>query len=404
MPRVMLLLMALTLTGCGVREPMPIVIGQIAPLNGPQQVVGHNAMQGVRLAVQGVNNTDGQKLDRPIVVIHANAEGEQACRAEGIRLKQINQVTALLGGDDAREVAGLDQVGLPVVSPAGWHNAETGRMVFLTGLAPAFRGQILADFAAAQKPAGVSSLVGETLTPWAIWPLLTAGQLAAQVHAPERIVVLVDLRRKEFVQAAAAFTKRYGKKIAAQFPGQTVTSPLTWNYENDDQLAEHVKRLADEPASRVCVAGEVAAVQKLRGSAGSKSVPILFAGLDGSEAALLSVQGKGASIVLATAWVPDAATELNSHFVATYHKAFGEAPDVHAALAYDDARVLFEALRRCDRVYSSAEIQDKLAGLKDFPILTGNASFDDAGQLQRPAFLVRLQDDQATTIGRHDAK
>jgi ABC-type branched-subunit amino acid transport system substrate-binding protein len=409
MARISFFLFALLLAGCGSTAKPPILIGHVAPLRGVGQAAGHSAMQGVRLAVQEVNNLEGQKLDRPVVVLHVNASGEQACRGEAVRLQHINQVTALLGGQDAREVVGLDQVGLPVVSPAGLRTSEMSKLVFLTGLSPQQKGRALAGFLVSQQPGylqppALASLFTRPLSPGGLGPLLAASQLAVPSLPPARVVVLVDQRRQEFVQAAGAFAKSFPKNVADHLPGSTAPIVLLWNYDNDAQLADHLKNLAEEKPGALVVAGEAATVGKLRATPGAKGVPILFAGPEGSQAVLLSGPQAGEGIVLATAWVPDATAELNAPFQAAFQKVFGEAPDVHAALACDDARLLFEALRHTQENISTTPIQEKLAGLKDFPILTGTASFDETGQLNRPAFLIQLHQGQAVTVGRFDAK
>jgi branched-chain amino acid transport system substrate-binding protein len=83
---------------------------------------------------------------------------------------------------------------------------------------------------------------------------------------------------------------------------------------------------------------------------------------------------------------------------------FGEPPDVAAALAFDNARLLFEALRQCQGTFTPGQIREKLAELKDFPMLTGSAAFDDTGQLRRPAFVIRLGQGKAATVQQHEGK
>src|SRR5213078_4311462 len=110
---------------------------------------------------------------------------------------------------------------------------------------------------------------------------------AVQGPPPARLVVLTDVRRQEFVQAAGAFAKSYPKKFAEHSPGQPAPAALVWNYDSDSQLADHLKLLAEEKPGLVVVAGEVAAVWKVRATPGGKTVPLLFAGPEGSQTALL---------------------------------------------------------------------------------------------------------------------
>jgi len=84
-------------------------------------------------------------------------------------------------------------------------------------------------------------------------------------------------------------------------------------------------------------------------------------------------------------------------FVERYQKSFAEAPDVHAALAYDNARVLFEAMRQA-RSFEGPKVRTALAGLKTFDSLTGPWVFGKDGWVSRRVFVVRLKDGQAKTV------
>src|SRR5262249_11514680 len=148
----------------------------------------------------------------------------------------------------------------------------------------------------------------------------------------------------------------------------------------------------------------VGALGKIRAASGGKTVPILFAGPEGTQAVLLSGPKLVGEIFLVTAWVPDVQTEQNERFVKKYQEKFAETPDVQAAISHDNARLLFEALRQCQGTFTPGQIREKLAELKDFPMLTGNATFDDTGQLRRPAFVVRLGQGKAVTISRQESK
>src|SRR5262249_3466190 len=144
-------------------------------------------------------------------------------------------------------------------------------------------------------------------------------------------------------------------------------------------------------------------VKVLREELGSTRVPILFGGVEGSLQELLEEQETSSGIFLATAFAVDAGTDAVKAFVQKYKERFGEEPDVHAALAYDDARLLFEAFRQA-RTADSSAARKALAEVKDFAALTGPLSFDKNQQARRVVFIVHLESGKARPVKRYKAE
>ena len=66
-------------------------------------------------------------------------------------------------------------------------------------------------------------------------------------------------------------------------------------------------------------------------------------------------------------------------------------PDAHAALAYDAARLLFDAIERTGTT-DSGPLRDALAQTKDFKGVTGLISIDADRNAVKPAVVLKLQD------------
>jgi branched-chain amino acid transport system substrate-binding protein len=67
-------------------------------------------------------------------------------------------------------------------------------------------------------------------------------------------------------------------------------------------------------------------------------------------------------------------------------------PDASAALAYDAAMILAEALRRAETASDPAKIRDALAQTKDFPGVTGKITFDQHGDPIKSAVIMQIID------------
>src|SRR5262249_411499 len=131
------LVVILPLAGCGSgRSPAPLIVGQVAPLTGPEKAAGESALRGLRLALPEGNRDGSEGVGAPVLVLHADARPTRiSFEAEALRLVQVNQAAALLGGWTADQLRGLDQSTVPVVSPGGFAGRKTGPNLFLTGLA-----------------------------------------------------------------------------------------------------------------------------------------------------------------------------------------------------------------------------------------------------------------------------
>src|SRR5689334_17460551 len=79
-------------------------------------------------------------------------------------------------------------------------------------------------------------------------------------------------------------------------------------------------------------------------------------------------------------------------FVQQYKQRYGNVlPDAHAALAYDAARVLFDALQRAGTT-EGAKLRDALAQTKNFGGVTGIITMDADRNAIKPAVVLKLHD------------
>ena len=87
------LLASLLLAGCSHSTPTePIVVGHLAPLSGPDKLIGEHARQGIILAVEEVNG-DGEKVNgRRVEVVHVDDRGAPAAAGDqAVRLIAVNR-------------------------------------------------------------------------------------------------------------------------------------------------------------------------------------------------------------------------------------------------------------------------------------------------------------------------
>jgi branched-chain amino acid transport system substrate-binding protein len=365
------LLVPLLLAGCTHATPTdPIVIGHLAPLSGPDKVIGEHAQRGIVLAVEEAN-ADGEKVNgRRVEVIHVDDRGApSAAGDEAVRLIAVNRAVALLGGttgERADQIARAAQsYGVPLVTPSALPSPLAADTAFSTCPPPAHQGKVL-------------------------------GRFAADELKVKRVAVLLDARGGSFSGLAAAFAREFtgDGRQADQF-----------RYDSDAGLADLAARAAKAKPDAVLIASSVGDFVKLREGLTKAEVtgPVLFGGEETAWPALLAEAGAGRDVYAVTTFAADGLSPRGQEFAKKYRERFKEEPDLYAADAYDGARLLFEAMRRAKSV-EAERLRPALADGGSFDSVTGPLTIDreDHGA-RRPVFVVQQREGLAKLVKRYDA-
>src|SRR4030095_14011763 len=118
----------------------------------------------------------------------------------------------------------------------------------------------------------------------------------------------------------------------------------------------------------------------------------LFGG-DGWESDKLTEIGKEAveGNYFSTHYTTDAGVEKGKVFVEAYKKRFnGKLPDAMAALGYDSAVILADAIKRAGSAEPS-KIRDALAATKNFDATTGKISINDKRDAEKSAVILQVK-------------
>ncbi|MBI1839453.1 MAG: ABC transporter substrate-binding protein, partial [Verrucomicrobia bacterium] len=92
-----------------------------------------------------------------------------------------------------------------------------------------------------------------------------------------------------------------------------------------------------------------------------------------------------------THYSPDAGSDKGKRFVEAYKKAFnGKVPDAMAALGYDSAMLLADAIRRCGST-DSQKLRDTLAATKDLDAVTGRTTIDSHRDATKSAVILQVK-------------
>jgi branched-chain amino acid transport system substrate-binding protein len=123
----------------------------------------------------------------------------------------------------------------------------------------------------------------------------------------------------------------------------------------------------------------------------SLNVP-LFGG-DGWESEDLVKIGQDAveGQYFSTHYAPDVATDKSKNFVKAYQKRFnGKLPDAMAALGYDSAMILADAMKRAGSS-DGQKVRDALAATKDFDGVTGKTTINEKRDATKSAVILQVK-------------
>jgi branched-chain amino acid transport system substrate-binding protein len=375
-------LVLILFSGCQRKSTDVVNIGHVASFRGSEKISGEHAKQGIELALQESQEDTGTIDGRRIAVIHVDSGGDvKAADAASVRLAVVNRVVAFLGGTDSVQSSAMEGIArnneIPLVTSASLPGQVPSDFVFRTGLSPEAQAKKLAEFAGRQQTPPVNRV--------AILMDGTDKGLSS---------FLADQFAKEFLNEkehslAGQWTYRKYRKGQAGSEGE-------WEMKNADELKEINDQIRKSKPDAIFLAGLASDLSHLRKAGLDESLPVFFAGEEGSEHILQAAGGhQPVYLVTAFAVTGDA---LQKDFVTQYEKQFHGPPDVHAALAYDNMRILIDALKRASSP-KAVKIKEALEELRNFQTLTGKASFSKEGHwLEREALVVKVQDGIGTLV------
>ena len=339
-----------------------IKIGYFGDLTGPTFNFGQSAYNGVLMAASEVNQNggiNGKQID--IVIEDDKGSPEEAARLTAKLIDQDKVVAIIAGGTSGNSRAAAPKAQsshIPLISPSSTDPAvtQTGNYIFRACFVDSFQGEVMASFAAntlkAQKAAIIfdfNSPYGRGLTEYFE---LSFSKLGGRIVA-----------KQSYTQGDADFkgqlsTIRSAEPDVIYIPG----------YYGDVALIAKQARMTG-------------LTQPLLGGDGWDAPELWQLGGDALNGAYIS-----------THYSIDDPSPAIQAFVESYKQRYSNLlPDAHAALAYDAARLLFDAISRVGSI-DSDKLREAMAQTKNFAGVTGIISMDADRNAVKPAVVLKLQD------------
>ncbi len=358
---------SLLLTGCN-KPPSEtgagadiIKVGEYASLTGSEATFGQSSHKGTALAIDDINATGGV-LGKKIQLITEDDQSQAGQPATVVRkLISHDDVVAILGevaSSRSLEAAPICQENkIPMISPASTNPrvTEVGDYIFRVCFIDPFQGTVMANFARKTLKLKTAAILKEVSSDYSV-----------------------------------GLAKYFKQRFVAD--GGKIVGEENYSHGDKDFTAQLTAIKADNPDG-IFVPGYYTEVGLIALQARQLGITVPLLGGDGWESSSLVLIGGKAleGCYFSTHYSPQDTSPAVQNFVKEYRARYDETPDTMAALGYDSAMILADAIKRAGST-DGTKIRDALAATKDFPGVTGKITIDADRNASKPAVILTIKD------------
>ncbi|MCX7779404.1 MAG: ABC transporter substrate-binding protein [Negativicutes bacterium] len=357
--------------GCGGQtESKDIKVGGNLELTGGIATFGQSTANGIKLAFKEINAAGGV-LGKQLTFIAADNKSEPSESTNAItKLITQDKVVAVLGAVASSNTLAASQVAhdnkIPFISTSSTNPKVTvdgGKVkeyAYRICFIDPFQGTVMANFA-------TNSLKAKT----------------AAVYIDNSSDYSKGLA--QFFEEA--FVKNGGKIVAKE----------AFLQKDQDFKATLTKIKATNP-DVIFIPGYYEEVGKIVKQARELGITVPLLGGDGWDSPKL-VEIAGAAALnngyFSNHYSPEDKDPRVTKFVEAYKKEYGQVPDALAALGYDAALMLVDAIKRANSA-EPGKIKDALAQTKNLQVVTGVVSLDANHNPVKSAVVIEMKDGKQT--------
>ena len=317
-----------------------ILVGEYGSLTGPQATFGQSTHNGIMMAVDEVNAAGGVN-GRKIKVLTEDDQSKQEEAANAVtKLISQQNVVAVLGevASSASMAAGpICQANkTPMITPSSTNEKVTkiGDYIFRMCFIDNYQGPVMAQF-------------------------------ALQDLKSKRGAILTDVKNDYSTGLTAVIEETYQKA------GIPIVAKQSYSNGDSDFRAQLTSVKAAKP-DVIFIPGYYTDVGQIVSQARDLGIDVPFVGGDGWESPkLLEIGGKALNgCFYANHYFYGDPVPKVHEFVEKYKGRYGQTPDALAALGYDAAHVLADALKRA-KSPKGADLRDAIAATQGLTGVTG---------------------------------
>lgn len=337
-------------------------IGAIFEQTGPVAAYGMSELNGVRLAVEEINEAGG--IDGVQIELSDFDTQSEETEAAQLATRAASEGAHVIVGpatSGATMAAGpsAEDAEVPLVSPSATDDqvtigsdGEVTPFIFRTSFQDSFQGVALANFAEDELNAETAIILGDNSSDYGVGLAEAfAGEFSGEIVTTENFTA-----------------------------GDTDFSAVLTRLQNQDFDVLFVPGYYEEAGLIIRQAREIGIDQPILGPDGFGNQELIeLAGADNVTDVYYSAH-----------YSSEGDNPRVGEFVDAFEDLYGSAPDMFAALAYDTVYLIAEAVESADEITPIA-IRDALREVEDFEGVTGTFSFDDFHNPIKSAVVVELQ-------------
>jgi branched-chain amino acid transport system substrate-binding protein len=336
-----------------------ILLGEVGSLTGSEAAFGISTRNGIELALEEANAAGGVKGRKLAVrVLDDQSKPEEAASATK-RLITQDKVVAILGevaSSNSLAMAPIAQEAkVPMVSPSSTNPkvTEVGDYIFRVCFIDPFQGYVMAKYAHDDLKFN-------------------------------RVAILTDKKSAYSEGLTEVFKQKF-----AEFGGKIVG--IEAYAKGDTDFRAQLTNIKKLKAEGLYIPGYYEDVGKIAEQARELGLKVVMMGGDGWDSAKLFELGGSAveGSFVSNHYSADDPAPRVQEFIARYKAKYGAVPDSLAALGYDSARVVIDAMKRSDT--TGPALRDAIAQTKDFPGVAGTITLDDKRNPVKPAVVLKVE-------------
>jgi branched-chain amino acid transport system substrate-binding protein len=336
-----------------------ILIGEYGSLTGGIATFGISTRDGSQMALDEVNGAGGVLGQKIKLLVEDDQSKPEEASTVVTKLINQNHVVAMLGhvaSSHSLAAAPICQANkVPMITPSSTNPriTQVGNYIFRVCFIDPFQGAVMAKFAA------------DTLK-------------------IKRVAQLVDVR-SDYSVGLQTFFRQHFKSL-----GGTVVSEQSYSAGDSDFRAQLTQIKAANPEA-IYVPGYYTEVGTIARQARELGITVPLLGGDGWDSPKLWEIGGEAlnGCYFSNHYSTDDPAPMVQKFVSDYKARYQRVPDALAALAYDAAKILADAIKRAGSI-DGEKVRDAIAATKDYQGVTGTITINGDRNAVKPAVVLKV--------------
>jgi len=372
-------------------------VGCLVPLSGRYHLYGQKMLNGIQLALEQFAT---QRPDLNIRLIIKDTESDSGQTVRAVRELSEQRTAAIIGPIFAAEEAAVEaqSAGIPIITLTQKKDIPLiGDWVFRNFITPQLQAKSLVSFA-------LNTLRVKDFA--ILYPNENYGNTFMnlfwdELNAQGGRVTGVEAYQTDQTDFAGPINKlkkgRYSapEKIYESQSGNF--TPIDDRWESGVVTPESLPRFGFGAVFIPDAPKKVGLILPQLAYHDIENVYLLGTNLWHSDALIRNARQYAQGAICAAGFFAQSDAANVQNFTEQYEKTFQTTPDFMAAVSYDTAMILFQAISRPNTIYRSA-LKYGLMNLNAFQGVTGSTSFDETGEVNKELFILQLQQNRFVEI------